>query len=280
METRGEKSRSETELRQKLEANTRAAELARKQLGELSAGPGRVEHDAVIVVSKARPAAGTVRLGYLVDAASWTPQYRLRGGADDAPVRLEYLAAVVQQTGEDWADVRVTLSTSRPSLEAGPPELLPLNMAIAGQGEAGPIEANDDRSRKIVAELASVSDLSFPHETPLEDVIKQVRVRTRSTAFPDGLPIYVDPLGLTEADRTMTSPVVFDVKNVPLRTSLTLMLKQIGLIYRVKDGLLTITSQASEDDGEEEIAASPSPGMGGMGGGMGGMGGGFGGMGM
>ena len=126
----------------------------------------------MIVVSKSRPAAGTVRLGYLVDAANWTPQYRLRGGADDAPVRLEYLAAVVQQTGEDWPDVRVTLSTSRPSLDAGPPELLPLNMAVAGQADSGPIEANDDRSRKIVAELSNVSDLSFPNETPLEDVIK------------------------------------------------------------------------------------------------------------
>jgi Domain of unknown function (DUF4139) len=35
------------------------------------------------------------------------------------PVRLEYLAAVVQQTGESWPGVRVTLSTARPSLPAG-----------------------------------------------------------------------------------------------------------------------------------------------------------------
>ena len=79
----------------------------------------------MIVVSKARPAAGTVRLGYLVDAASWTPQYRLRGGADNAPVRLEYLAAVVQQTGEDWADVRVTLSTSGPRSRRARPSCCP-----------------------------------------------------------------------------------------------------------------------------------------------------------
>ena len=29
----------------------------------------------------------------------------------------------------------------------------------------------------------------------------------------------------------MTSPVAFDVKDVPLRTSLKLMLKQLGLAY-------------------------------------------------
>ena len=85
------------------------------------------------------------------------------------------------------------------------------------------------------------------------------RVRTKSAAFPDGVPIYVDPLGLSEADKTMASPVVFDVKKVPLGTSLTLMLKQIGLTYRVKDGLLTITSQESADQADDDLAAARAP---------------------
>ena len=49
--------------------------------------------------------------------------------------------------------------------------------------------------------------MPFPNETPLEDVIKYIRASTKSPAFPDGIPIYVDPLGLTEADKTMASPV-------------------------------------------------------------------------
>ena len=142
MENRGEKTKTETDLSQQLQANTEATEFATRQLAELSAGSSRVERDAVIVVHKTRPEAGTVRLGYLVGAANWWPQYRLRGaGADNAPVRLEYLAALTQQTGEAWSDVRVTLSTARPSLDAAPPELLPLKMAIAGHGNTGPIDA-------------------------------------------------------------------------------------------------------------------------------------------
>jgi hypothetical protein len=275
MQTRGEASKAETELRQRQMENAEATALARKQLSELSAGPSRIEHDALIVVSKGRPAAATVRLGYLVGAATWTPQYRLRGGADDAPVRLEYLAAVVQQTGEDWPDVKVTLSTSRPSLDASPPELLPLNLAIAGQGEEGPIEGTDERSRKISARLTASLAMSFPNETPLEDVLKYIREATKAPELPDGIPIYVDPLGLQEAEKTMVSPVSFDAKDVPLRTSLSLMLKQLGLAYRVKDGLLMIVSQDSLD--EERVRDMIPPGMAGMGG-MGGMGGGFGGM--
>jgi hypothetical protein len=277
METRGEKSKAETELRQRLKENAESTELTRKQLSELSAGPGRTEHDALIVVSKSRPAAAAVRLGYLVGAATWTPQYRLRGGADDAPVRLEYLAAVVQQTGEDWPDVKLTLSTSRPSLDASPPELLPLNLAVAGQTEGGPIEGTDERSRRISARLTGSLPMSFPNETPLEDVLKYLRQATKASDLPDGIPIYVDPLGLQEAEKTMVSPVSIDVKDVPLRTSLSLLLKQLGLAYRLKDGLLVITSQESLD--EERLGDLREPVMGGMAG-MGGMGGGMGGMGM
>ena len=63
-----------------------------------------------------------------------------------------------------------------------------------------------------------------------------------------GIPIYVDPIGLLEADKTMTSTLGnMDVDGVPLRTSLRLCLKQLDLTYSVKDGLLFITSLESHD---------------------------------
>jgi len=275
MDRRAAKGTSETDLRQRLQANTEAAEFARKQLAELSAGPGRIERDAVLVVSRSRPAVGTVRLGYLVSAATWTPQYRLRAGADNVPVRLECLAAVVQQSGEDWPAVRATLSTARPSLDAAPPEFLPLTMAVADTAASGPIEAKDDRSQKIAAELSKLIDMTFPNETPLEDVLKYIRACTKSSTYPEGIPIYVDPLGLQEAEKTTASPVIFDVKQVALRTALTLILKQLGLAYEVKDGLLRITSQESLDEASGDHPRFDDSGidtMGGRSGGMGGMG--------
>ncbi len=248
MDNRSARTKTETDLRRQLQASTEAAEFTRRQLVELSAGPSRIERDAVIVVHKARPQAGTVRLGYLVRGANRWPQYRLRGGAGPGPVRLEYLAAVVQQTGETWSGVRVTLSTARPSLDAAPPELLPLKLAVAGVVDTGPIEAPDDRSQRIAAELGKPIKMSFANETPLEDVIKYVRQATRSPTFPDGIPIYVDPLGLQAAEKTLKSTVTIDVAQVPLRTSLKLLLTQLGLTYQVKDGLLTVTSEDSAAD--------------------------------
>jgi hypothetical protein len=254
METRSAKAKAEVELQRELDANTGTAEFTAKQLSELSAGTSRVEHDAVIVVHKSRPQAGTVRLGYVVSAANWSPQYRLRGGAADAPVRLEYLAAVVQQTGESWSGVSVTLSTARPSLDAAPPDLIPLKLAVAGGGDSGPIDAHDDQSQKILAELDKPLSMSFNEETPIEDVFKYVKQSTRGPAFANGIPMYVDPIGLSEADKTLAATVRnIDLEGIPLKRSLELILSQLDLTYTVKGGLLTITSKESafreEDDG-------------------------------
>ena len=269
MENRGTKTKAETDLRQQLQANTEAAEFATRQLAELSAGTSRVERDAVIVVHKARPQAGTVRLGYLVSSAKWWPQYRLRGGAADAPVRLEYLAAVMQQTGESWPGVRVTLSTARPSLDAAPPELLPLKMAVAGAADSGPIDAHDDKSQRILEKLNESVSMSFSEDTPLEDVLKYIKQATTSSTY-SGIPIYVDPLGLQEAEKSMTSTVRnIDLNGVALRVSLKLLLNQLGLTYAVKDGLLTITSIESVDRANDD----DDPDRSGLSGGMGGMGG-------
>ncbi|MFI5458691.1 MAG: DUF4139 domain-containing protein [Isosphaerales bacterium] len=269
MENRGAKTKTETDLSQQLRANNEAVAFATRQLAELSAGSSRVERDAVIVVHKARPQAGTVRLGYLVGSANWSPQYRLRGASADAPVRLEYLAALVQQTGESWSGVRVTLSTARPSLDAAPPELLPLKMAGAGIVDPGPIDAPDDKSLKILERLDEPISMSFKEETPLEDVLAYIKQAT-TTATHSCIPIYVDPVGLQEAEKSMSSTVRnISLEGVPLKTTLKLLLKQLDLTYEVRNGLLTITSIESTDRAEEDDGASRSGLMAGMGGGMG-----------
>ena len=134
METRADKSAAQVALQQKLQANNEATEFASRELAELTAGASRTERDAVIVVDKAGAAGGTVRLNYLVSAATWRPQYRFRAGGEKDPVQLEYLAAVEQQSGEDWSGVDVTLSTAQPQLNATPPELLALDLTVVGRG--------------------------------------------------------------------------------------------------------------------------------------------------
>ena len=122
-------------------------------------------------------------------------------GRGHGPVRLEYLAAVVQQTGEAGP---AFASRSRPR---GRRSTRPRRTCFRSRwpspaaDDTGPIERNDDRSQQIMAELRKPISMSFNEETPLEDVFKYSAASTKSPAFPDGLPIYVDPIGLRKPRR-------------------------------------------------------------------------------
>ena len=171
---------------------------------------------------------------------------------------------------------------------------------IERYGNADYLFDRDEKTKAILSKLNERISMPFPNETPLEDLVKYVKDSTQDEAagLPNGIPIYVDPQGLQDADKTMSDKVTINLEGIPLKMTLRLALRQLELTYTVKDGLLTITSSSSEDQPTEirvyqvaDLAIIPlslmgggggggmGGGMGGMGGGMGGMGGGMGGMG-
>jgi hypothetical protein len=167
METRVEKAEALVGVKQQQQTNQEEMQFVQRQLQELAAGSSKTERDAVIVVDKKDAAAGKVRLNYLVDSASWRPQYKFRAGKDNDPVQLEYLAAVVQQTGEDWGSVNIILSTAEPTLNAVPPDLKILEVAAvprqvlnvnaqqaatqpAGQGAFNPYTSSAELGRQAL----------------------------------------------------------------------------------------------------------------------------------
>ena len=91
--------------------------------------------------------------------------------------------------------------------------------------------------------------LVFTKETPLDDLFKSIRSATKGKSVDDPpIPIYIDPLGLQMADKTMNSPIQWDVEGIPLAASLPLILKQVGLQFHVMpNGLLLISAMTSED---------------------------------
>jgi hypothetical protein len=139
MKDRGEKTKEMVNLQQQMQTNAEQCEFVQRKLREMTAGSSKTERDAIIVVDKTNADAAKVRLNYLVDTAAWRPQYKLRAGKDakDA-VQVEYLAAIVQQTGEDWQGVNLVLSTAQPMLNAAPPELQMLAVAVTPKGTVPP----------------------------------------------------------------------------------------------------------------------------------------------
>lgn len=104
-----------------LETNLEAAEGRLRQLESASADRAIVKR-AFIALDATHATAKRVRiyLSYRVSGCRWAPTYRLHLSRSLLDARLSIGALVRQQTGEDWADVSLSLTTadSCPSVDA------------------------------------------------------------------------------------------------------------------------------------------------------------------
>jgi hypothetical protein len=95
----------------------------------------------------------------------------------------------------------------------------------------------------ILRALAVRGPIHLQKDTPLEEALELVRARTQSSQLPHGIPIHVDPISLQMAEQKLSSPVRINLDDVPLKTSLRLMLMPLGLDYIVRGRLLLVVTR-------------------------------------
>jgi uncharacterized protein (TIGR02231 family) len=148
--------------------NIRAARLKQRDIdrelavlqNQQRANPSRKME---VRIDLATDAAGlaTLRVSYSVRGARWLPIYdaRLDTGTRERKPALELIrrAEVVQQTGEDWNDVALTVSTVRTAKGGNAPDLRPLIVAFQLPVSAGVVGRMQDRA---------VSQRSMPTAAP------------------------------------------------------------------------------------------------------------------
>ncbi|MDO5289075.1 MAG: DUF4139 domain-containing protein [Pseudomonadota bacterium] len=100
-------------------------------LAERDRAGGARAQVSVVQVNLAAPQGGQLRLSYQVRGPSWQPSYRATLHAASGQVRLERMALVAQNTGEDWGDVQLTLSTGQPGAATQGPQPRPWRVGIA-----------------------------------------------------------------------------------------------------------------------------------------------------
>ena len=137
MEQRDLKAKEMVGLQDLKRLNDVKLEFNSRKINELGGGSGRMEREAVIVVDRDEVKNGKIRLNYLVGNVTWRPEYKLRAGKIHEDVRLDYLANLRQNSGEDWSHVKLTLSTAQPMLNASPPELCMLQPILVARGNNG-----------------------------------------------------------------------------------------------------------------------------------------------
>jgi uncharacterized protein (TIGR02231 family) len=110
-----------------------------QQLTELRGAGGKSYKTITVRVAVTQPGKLDIALKYAVPGASWAPSYDARLRAADRAVELTYFGLVRNDTGEDWSDIALTLSTARPSLGGGAPELQPWIVDVEQPPAAAPV---------------------------------------------------------------------------------------------------------------------------------------------
>lgn len=69
-----------------------------------------------------------IELSYLIRSSGWQPVYELRAYPQKDSVSIRYKASIYQNSGENWNDVELTLSTAHASSWADVPNLYPIRL--------------------------------------------------------------------------------------------------------------------------------------------------------
>jgi uncharacterized protein (TIGR02231 family) len=164
-----------------------------------------------IVVSVSSETATPVELevNYVVANAGWYPVYDLRAINTKSLVQLNYKANVYQNTGEQWNNVRLKLSTANPSLGGLKPELfawyLDFNQYKYKLNAGGAVHRSSAKSEAKMEDAEIVME-EAPAQTS-SDFVTTVQT-TLNTEFEIGLPYTV---------LSATKPTLVDVRNYEMK---------------------------------------------------------------
>ena len=178
-ETRQIEEKSAT-LQQKIQA-------VEKEIAAAGGSPEKSQKMISVAFDVERGGSLSLEASYLVSQARWTPAYDIRVSSADTTVELTYSALVRQNTGEEWRDVQLTLSTAQPSRGAVPPELQPWYVRVVepDRGAAlGGAMKNEESAFKDDAKKARVAESMPAAAAPVAYRTAEVRESLTSASFP------------------------------------------------------------------------------------------------
>ncbi len=94
-----------------------------QELSELNAQYNPPSSEIEIIVMNQREGQVGFDFSYMVNGCGWAPKYDIRASGNDKPIQLVYRANLFNNSGVDWNDVKLTLSTAEPGKSANKPTL-------------------------------------------------------------------------------------------------------------------------------------------------------------
>jgi uncharacterized protein (TIGR02231 family) len=161
-----------------------------QQLNELNVRRNQPTGEVLVSLSSKSRVPVELEINYMVEDAGWAPVYDLRAKDTRSPVQLNYKAYVRQNTGLDWNKVRLTLSTTNPSLGGTSPTLDPQFVSLSEPRVVGysgylppKIAKKESREEEIVEDelQGRAAGIEVEKATPPSETIADYTTVTEST---------------------------------------------------------------------------------------------------
>ncbi|NDE90471.1 MAG: mucoidy inhibitor MuiA family protein [Alphaproteobacteria bacterium] len=150
---------------------------------------------------------------YQTGGVSWQPVYDARLDTVGGSLALEQYGQVRQQTGEDWSDITLVLSTARPSLSSEMPSLSEWRLEISSPMPVGNMMFGEpDGLKQLKKEKGMQREMKMtaaPKAPPIEQAALQVAADTVSTEYASEfkVPGRVDLKSTTDATKLYINSV-------------------------------------------------------------------------
>jgi uncharacterized protein (TIGR02231 family) len=82
-------------------------------------------HRIVVTLTSKEAVSGKLNISYLVSSCGWIPMYDLRSDGLTSKINLTYKAKIFQNSGLDWEEVNLSISTNDPYQNKTKPDLHP-----------------------------------------------------------------------------------------------------------------------------------------------------------
>ncbi|UAB80559.1 mucoidy inhibitor MuiA family protein [Marixanthomonas sp. SCSIO 43207] len=153
---------------------------------------------------------------YNLENAGWFPVYDIKAENTSAPIKISYKANVYQQTGTDWENVNITLSTGDPNTNNLKPELSTkyLNFVSRNYRASTPIQRSNYKYNPTVNNVTGtvIDDTGLP--LPGVNVVIKGTSTGTQTDFDGNYSLKVN-----NGEELVFSYVGFDTKSIPIHST-------------------------------------------------------------
>jgi len=139
----------------------------------------------IVQVESTKATTVNFELSYIVQNAQWTPKYDIRTTDINSPLEIDYKSDIMQNTGIDWEDVKLTVSTSNPTVSNNRPILNPwyinINEPIYYENQAYDDGANLNMAGARIGNLRNLAQTNEVYDYE-DDEVQEIEVSPTSNA--------------------------------------------------------------------------------------------------